>query len=139
MHSRLSNVTVQMLLYLYVNLRLMNKLTSEMGNFFTDTMRDSNSHEFEEMVDPITCTPNEEPEENIVEIDETFSEKESSVTTVFSWSNFQYRIVVLLQLLAPNDTRLIPRWLSLTLPQSLPAKRTSPPSLVVCEDVHTYI
>ena len=88
MHSRLSNVTVQMLLYLYVNLRLMNKLTSEMGNFFTDTMRDSNSHEFEEMVDPITCTPNEEPEENIVEIDETFSEKESSVTTVFSWSNF---------------------------------------------------
>ena len=39
---------------------------------FTDTMHDSNSHEFEEMVDPITCTPNEEPEENIVEIDETF-------------------------------------------------------------------
>jgi len=88
MHSRLSSVTVQMLLYPYVNLRLMNKLTNEMGNFFTDTMRDSNSHEFEEMVDPITYTPNEEPEENIVEIDETFSEKESSVTTVFSWSNF---------------------------------------------------
>jgi len=65
----------------------MNKLTSEMGNFFTDTMRDSNSHEFEFIVDPIMCTPNEEPEENIVEIDETFSEKESSVTTVFSWSN----------------------------------------------------
>ena len=79
MHSRLPNVTVQMLFYLYVNLRLMNKLTSEMGNFFTDTMRDSNSHEFEEMVGPITCTPNEELEENIVEIDETFSEKESSV------------------------------------------------------------
>jgi len=77
-----------MLLYLYVNLRLMNKLTSEIGNFFTDTMRDSNSHEFEERVDPITCMPNEEPEENIVEIAETFSEKESSVTTVFSWSNF---------------------------------------------------
>ena len=57
-----------------------------MGNFFTDTMRDSNSHEFEKMVDPITCTPNEEPEENIVKIDETFSKKESSVTTVFSWS-----------------------------------------------------
>jgi len=53
----------------------MNKLTSEMGNFFTDTMCDSNSHEFEEMVDPITCTPNEEPEENIVEIDETFQRK----------------------------------------------------------------
>jgi len=52
---------------------------------------------------------------------------------------FEYRIVVLLQLLAPNDTRLIPRWLLLTLHQSLPAKRTSPPSLVVCEDVHTYI
>ena len=86
MHSRLSNVTVQMLLYLFVNLRLMNKLTSEMGNFFTDTMRDSNSHEFEEIVDVITCTPNEEPEENIVEIDETFSE--SSVTTVFSGPNF---------------------------------------------------
>ena len=66
-----------MLLYLYVNLRLMDKLTSEMGNFFTDTMRD-----------PITCTPSEEPEEKIVEIDETFSEKESSVTTVFSWSKF---------------------------------------------------
>jgi len=73
-----------MLLYLYVNLRLMNKLTSEMGNFFTDTMRNSDSHESEEIVDPITCTPNEEPEENIVEIDETFSEKESSVTNVFS-------------------------------------------------------
>jgi len=81
-----------MLLYLYVNLRLVNKLTCEMGNFFTDTMRDSNSHEFEEMVDPITCTPKEEPEENIVEIDETFSEKESSVTTVFSWSNFSVQI-----------------------------------------------
>jgi len=53
--------------------------------------------------------------------------------------NFQYRIVVLLQLLAPNDIRLIPRWLSLTLPQSLPAKRTSPPRQVMCEDVHTYI
>ena len=66
----------------------MNKLTSKMGNFFTDTMRDSNSHEFEEMVDPITCTPNEETDENIVEIDETFSDKESSVTTVFSWSKF---------------------------------------------------
>jgi len=77
-----------MLLYLYVNLRLMDKLTSEMGNFFTDTMHDSNIHEFEEMVDPITCTPNQEPEENIVEIDENFSEKESSVTTVFSWPNF---------------------------------------------------
>jgi len=88
MHSRLPNVTVHTLFYLYVNLRLMNKLTSGMGHFFTDTMRDSKSHEFEEMVDPITCTPNEEPEENIVEIDETFSEKESSVTTVFSWPNF---------------------------------------------------
>ena len=51
-------------------------------------MRDSNSHEFEEMVDPITYTPNEEPEENIVEIDKTFSEKESSIKTVFSWPNF---------------------------------------------------
>jgi len=71
-----------------VNLRLKNKLTSEIGNFFTDTMRDSNSHEFEEMVDPIMCTPNEEPEENIVEIDETFSEEQSSVTTFFSWPNF---------------------------------------------------
>jgi len=68
-----------MLLYLYVNLRLMNKLISEMGNFFTDTIRDSNSHEFEEMVDPITCTPNEEPQENIVEIDETFSSSKFSV------------------------------------------------------------
>jgi len=52
---------------------------------------------------------------------------------------FKYRIVVLLQLLAPNDTRLTPRWFSLTHPQSLPSKRTSPPSLDVCEDVHTYI
>jgi len=66
----------------------MNKLTSEMGNFFTDTMRNSNSHEFEEIVVPITCTPNEGPEENIVEIDKTFSEKESSVTTDFSWPKF---------------------------------------------------
>ena len=123
----------EMLLYLYVNLRFMNKLTTEMGNFFTDTMRDFNSHEFEEMVDPITCTPNEEPEENIVRL---FRRK----NLVSSHGQiFQYRIVVLLQLLAPNDTRLIPRWLSLTLPESLPAKRTSPPSLVVCEDVHTYI
>ena len=88
MHFRLPNVTVQMLLYLYVNLCLMNKLTGEMGNFFTVTMRDSNSHEFEEIVDPIMCTPNEEPEENIVEIDENFSEKESSVTTVFAWPKF---------------------------------------------------
>jgi hypothetical protein len=87
MRSRLSNVTVQMLLYVYVNLRLVNKLTTEMGDFFTDAMRDSNSHEFEEIVDPITCTPNEEPEESLDEIDEILTEKESSVTTAFSWSN----------------------------------------------------
>jgi len=43
MRSRLSNVTVQMLLYLYVNLRLVNKLTSEMGDILSDAMRDSNS------------------------------------------------------------------------------------------------
>ena len=102
-------------------------------------MRDSNSHEFEEMVDPITCTPNEEPEENIVEIDET-SRRKNVVSPLSSHGRiFQYRIVVLLRLLAPNDIRLIPRWLSLTLPHSVPAKRTSPPSLVACEDVHTYI
>ena len=58
-----------------------------MDNFFTDVMRDSNSHEFEEMVDPITSTPNEETEENLDEINETLSAKESSVTTAFSWSN----------------------------------------------------
>ena len=87
MRSRLSNVTVQMLLYLYVNLCLLNKLTSEMGDFFTDAMRDSNSHEFEEIVDPITCIPNEEIEERLDEIDETLSEKEASVVTAFSWSN----------------------------------------------------
>jgi len=33
-----------MLLYLYVKLRLLKKLTSD---FFTDAMRDSNGHEFE--------------------------------------------------------------------------------------------
>jgi len=87
MRSRLSNVTVQMLLYLYVNLRLLIKLTSEMGDFFTDAMRDSNSHEFEEIVDPITCIRNEEIEERLDEIDETLSEKEASVVTAFSWSN----------------------------------------------------
>jgi len=76
-----------MLLYLYVNLRLLNKLTSEMGDFFTDAMRDSNSHEFEEIVDFITCIPNEEMEERLDEIDETLSEKEASVVTAFSWSN----------------------------------------------------
>jgi len=85
--SRLSNVTVQMLLYLYVNLRLLNKLTSELGDFFTDGTRDSNSHEFEEIVDPITCIPNEEIEERLDEIGETLSEKEASVVTAFSWSN----------------------------------------------------
>jgi len=87
MRSRLSNVTVQMLLHLYFNLRLLNKLTSEMGDFFTDAMRDSNSHEFEEIVDPITCMPNEELEECLDEIDETLLEKEASVATAFSWSN----------------------------------------------------
>ena len=138
-HSRHSNVTVHMLLYLYVNLRLMNKLTSQMDNFFTDTMRDSNSHEFDIIVDPITCTPNEEPKENIVEIDETFSEKNLVSPLSSHGQKFQYRIVVLVQLLAPNDTRLIPWWLSLTLPHSLPAKRTSPPRLVVREHVHTYV
>jgi len=85
--SRLSNVTVQMLLYLYVNLRLLNKLTSELGDFFTDGTRDSNSHEFEEIVDPITCIPNEEIEERLDEIGETLSEKEASIVTAFSWSN----------------------------------------------------
>ena len=116
----------EMLLYLYVNLRLMNKLTTEMGNFFTDTMRDFNSHEFEEMVDPITCTPNEEPEEKIVRL---FRRK----NLVSSHGQiFQYRIVVLLQLLAPNDTRLIPRWLSLTLPRVSPQR-----GLVLRRTTHT--
>ena len=87
MHSRLPNVTVQMLLYLYVNLRLMNKLTKWAISLLIPCVV-SNSHEFEEMVNPITCTPNEEPEENIVEIDETFLKKESSVTIAFSSSNF---------------------------------------------------
>jgi len=82
-----THVTGQMLLYLYVNLRLLNKLTSEMGDFLTDAMRDSNSHEFEEIVDPITCIPNEELEESLDEIDETLSGKEASVTTAFSWAN----------------------------------------------------
>jgi len=35
-----------MLLYLYFTLRLLNKLTSEMGDFFTDAIRDSNSHSY---------------------------------------------------------------------------------------------
>jgi len=87
MRSRLSNITVQILFYLYVNLRLVKKLTIEMGSFFIDAMRDSNSHEFEEMVDVITCTPKEEPVESLNEIVETLTEKESSVTTAFSWSN----------------------------------------------------
>jgi len=65
----------------------LNKLTSETGDFFTDAMRDSNSHEFDEIVDPITCIPNEEIEERLDEIDETLSEKEASVATAFSWSN----------------------------------------------------
>ena len=66
---------------------LLNKLTSELGNFFTDAMRDSNSHEFEEIVVPFTCIPNVEIEERLDEIDETLSEKEASVVTAFSWSN----------------------------------------------------
>jgi len=68
-------------------------------------MRDSNSHEFEEMVDPITCTPNEEPEENIVEIDETFSEKESSFTKRDTLSE----AVVSLRTLVTSVTWLISR------------------------------
>ena len=122
-----------MLLYLYVNLRLMNKLTSEMGNFFTDTMRDSNSHEFEEMVvDPITCTPNEEPEKSIVEIDETFSEKESSVTTVFSWPKFSVQNRVSAATAGAKRHKV----------DSSVVVIDSPPesaSLVVCEDVHSDI
>ena len=46
-----------------------------MGDFFTDAMRDSNSHKFEEIVDPITCIPNEESEERLDEIDETVGER----------------------------------------------------------------
>ena len=123
-----------MLLYLYVNLYLMNKLTRLMGNFFTNTMHDSNS----QMVDPITYTPNEEPEENIVEIDETFSEEESSVTTVFSWSNFSAQNRGSAATSGAKRHK-VDSSVVVILPQSLPAKRTSPPSLVVCEDVHTYI
>jgi len=81
-----------MLFYLYVNLRLLNKLTSELGDFFTDAMRDSNSHEFEEIVDPITCIPDEEIEERLHEIDETLLEKEASDVTAFSWSNVSSEI-----------------------------------------------
>ena len=139
MHSRLPNVTVQRLLYLYVNLRLMNKLTSEMGNFFTDTMRNSNSHEFEEIVVPITCTPNEGPEENIVEIDKTFSEKESSVTTDFSWPKFSVQNRGSVAISGAKRHKADSLVVVIDSPPSLPAKRTSPPSLVVCEDVHTYI
>jgi len=126
-----------MLFYLYVNLRLMNKLTGEMGNFFTDTMRDSNSHEFEEMVDPITCTPNEEPEENIVEIDETFSETESSVTTVFSWPNFSVQNRGSPAISGAKRHKVDSSVVVINSPPE--SKRFIPPSLVVCEDVHTDI
>jgi len=53
------------------------------SDFFTDAMRESNDHKFEEIVDPITitCIPNEELKES--EIDETLVEKEFSVTTPF--------------------------------------------------------
>jgi len=55
-----------------------------MGDFFSDAMRDSNSLEFEEIVEPITCIPNEEIEERLDEIDKTLSEKEATVVTAFS-------------------------------------------------------
>jgi len=65
--------------------------TAQCGNFPSRGMgispRDSNSHEFEDIVDPITCMSNEELEEIHDEIDETLTEKESNVATAFSWSN----------------------------------------------------
>ena len=59
-------------------------------------MRDSNSHEFGEIVDPITCIPNEEIKEHLDEIDETLSEKEASIVTTFPWSNVSCGIVMVL-------------------------------------------
>ena len=135
MRSRLSNVTVQMLFYLYVNLRLLNKLTSEMGDFFTDDMRDSNSHEFEEIVDPITCMPNEELEETLMRLMRLLWGK-NLVSPLHSHGRMcHHRIVVLL----PSAQRWITRCLSSTLPQRPPRNRTSPPSLHVREYVRTYI
>jgi len=58
-----------------------------MVDFFTDVMRSSNSHEFKAIVYSITFMPNEELEESLDQIDETLTEKESSITTAFSWSN----------------------------------------------------
>jgi len=83
--------------------------------------------------------PNEEPEENIVEIDETFSEKESSVTTVFSWSNFPVQNRGSAATSGAKRHKVDSSVVVIDSPPESTAKRTSPPSLVVCEDVHTYI
>ena len=96
-------------------------------------------YESEEMVYPITCTPNEEPEENIVEIDETFSEKESNVTTVFSWPNFSVQNRGSATSSGAKRHKVDSSVVVIDSPPESTAKRTSPPSLVVCEDVHTYI
>jgi len=97
--------------YLYVSLRLLNKLTSEMGDFFTDAMRDSKSHEFEEIVNPITCMPNKELEESLDEIDET----NNLMSPLHSHGRMcHHRIVVVLL----SAQRLITRSLSFPLKNS---------------------
>ena len=123
--------------FISVNLRLVNKLTIELGNFFTDAMRDSNSHEFEEMVYPITCTPEEESAESLGEIDETLTEKESSVTTAFSWSNVSSQNRG--GSAKPRRSKIDNSVVVIDSTQHPPSNRTSPLSLYVREYLRTYI
>ena len=96
-----------------------------MGDIFTDAMRDSNSHEFEEIVDPITCMPNEELKESLDAIERLFTEKESIVTTAFSWSNVSSqnrggatnRSKIDNSVLLDDSNKIFSRCLLLTLPQ----------------------
>ena len=114
-----------------------NKLTSEMGDFFTDVMRDSNSHEFKVIVDSITFMPNEELEESLDQIDETLTQKESSVTTAFSWSNVSSQNRG--GSAKPRRSKIDNSVVVIDSTQHPPSNRTSPLSLYVREYLRTYI
>ncbi len=64
--SRLYTRTVQLLLYSYINLRLINKCTKEMGDFLTQTLEGCDDDGLLEAGE----SPVEEPEDEVVDLTE---------------------------------------------------------------------
>ena len=81
-----------MLLYCYVNLRLINKCTESLGDFLSGALRDVTDEQGEEVPHPIITDCNAEPEEEIVVVDE-FDEYLTAKEVEAGRTAFTYRDV----------------------------------------------